>query len=1641
MDASLDNQRRPRRRLPSPRWLSFAAVALTICAAALCMWASRLRNPPAGAEPQPTARATFVARATATPSSTARPTAPPATPQVAPVVRTAGPLVQAEDWLPLALAFDTERAIADIAELTKPEYAGRAVGSAGGWLAGDWIAERFTEYGLQPAGDNGSYFQEFEVPYAYLTAMPSLRLVDDDGQVLRDYVFRQDYTVWMGSYAEGGEVEGQVFWVSDGAHDDYDDIDVQGAVVLCRYQYPFDHVLRQALEHGAKAVLLARGEGMNYRTRRTARENAILPEGIPALLVGRDVLDDLLAESGLSQDALSIQYQSLALGTRVHVDVGMNYRQDARGRNVLGVIPGSDPDGADEVLVLGGHYDHMGADPDGTVWGGANDNASGIAVLLEIARLWQEHGFVPKRTVLFAAWDGEEIGLNGSIHYVRHAPYPLESTVGMLQLDMVGAGTPRLAIDAGGLVADQSEVSAAVLGVSVEPQSLGGSDHVPFVGARVPATLYIWDDGGTLDLPYHVPEDDVGNIQPDRLQAAGQLANLVALSLSWDHEELEDRVAALEQAIEDQDLDLWRGLLDPSNPDLAGEQETWLAAASAQRDGEFHASSGPVLVAGDVATSTLTMRYRWDDQDSTDSALFPARWRRHNLEWYYAGPTWESETGQHTVVQHLQQPARARSLVQQADALYTVLVEELGLAMPSQVSVRFYGTGEDSDSSIAVGARGRRLLHALHPTPEGYDQATGWPVADGILLADPTDLRVALVEMALQRVGWAPTASRWLASGLLDSLDGTDDETAEQLARRYVPALLDADREGSLWAPEEMPSWWEVTAEMRDAWAAQAWAMTDHMLQSGGWEVLQEPTTAITAAWRTARLDSWRLVADGIEESLQQRAEAVLAQDQAAFLATVDAENPVLLQEELHWFEDLKEYPADQFAYESRLVGLEGDAAIVDLKVLYRAPAVDWKFLPVHYRARFVFRDGLWLYSDVDFEQQTCDHFVLKYEDPEFAFYAGRILADAERAYAQVTDDLEAWPDTPIEIKLYDQPDLFRFSIYMSMPFITGWNEPGEAIKLNIAGRDALLRGGAGRVIAHELTHAAIFAKGVEHGAIHEGIAEYEAVRFDEQYGYTKVRKYRRQVYDLVRSKRMLTMEDLQEWRELEQPDDLDLFYSVGWDFVECFRRRFTRETFLEWLHLLGTGASFEDAFVGATGVSFQQFDAEWRESVLRGHIEPQDIELALGFSGERALEQVRTLAQPTWLGREAGTRGNEAAAQYVADQFASFGLEPAGEDGTFYQHFALERSELQEVPSLTLFNGEGGERDMEYRVDFREVLGGYAGRGEATREIVFVRNGDDEGLLLGGRVMLTYAGTNLAADAANAVELGAGALLLITDKWERHMAPKSMPLQALLSNSIPVFELTQQAADDLFDLAGYSPRQIEGLPPVLPLAVTARVRAKLTPQLEATAANVLGLLRGSDPQLRDEIILIGAHLDHAGSLPDGTVFPGANNDASGVAVLLEIARLLDEAGFRPRRTVLFAAWNATEFGSIGSRYYAAHPTYPLHRVKAVMLLDQVGEGKGYYIAIEADEAEDSFLLAHLENAADRVESRLTVERKTTSNDHTAFDDRGVPSVLLSWQEPRFAYLPQDSPETLDSDKLSATGRVVALAIVTMASE
>lgn len=213
--------------------------------------------------------------------------------------------------------------------------------------------------------------------------------------------------------------------------------------------------------------------------------------------------------------------------------------------NVVAVLPGSDL--ADEIILLGAHYDHIGADDgvgecqaarDGAgerdaICNGADDNASGTAMLLEVARAWVARGVKPRRTLVFAHFAGEELGLRGSAAMAAEPPFPIGQVKAMVNLDMVGRLGPR-GLAVGGLGSSDAwmpildEIGAKGLSVLYESSVATRSDHASFYRKKIPVLFFFTG----VHSDYHRPGDHADKINADGMQTIGEMVGEVTLALA-----------------------------------------------------------------------------------------------------------------------------------------------------------------------------------------------------------------------------------------------------------------------------------------------------------------------------------------------------------------------------------------------------------------------------------------------------------------------------------------------------------------------------------------------------------------------------------------------------------------------------------------------------------------------------------------------------------------------------------------------------------------------------------------------------------------------------------------------------------------------------------------------------------------------------------------------------------------------------------------------------------------------------------------------------------------------------------------------------------------------------------------------------
>ena len=451
------------------------------------------------------------------------------------------------------------------------------------------------------------------------------------------------------------------------------------------------------------------------------------------------------------------------------------------------------------------------------------------------------------------------------------------------------------------------------------------------------------------------------------------------------------------------------------------------------------------------------------------------------------------------------------------------------------------------------------------------------------------------------------------------------------------------------------------------------------------------------------------------------------------------------------------------------------------------------------------------------------------------------------------------------------------------------------------------------------------------------------------------------------------------------------------------------------------------------------------------GTIDPAALTAAAGIAPAALEQHMRWLADDALEGRETGTVGHRMAADYVVGRFAALGLEPAGEQGGFLQSVPVRSSRLEPSGCALTLVRDGKRQALGFATDYI-ARGDFAReRVELTAPLVYAgfgvvatqRDHDDyDGIDVAGKVVVIWGGapTWLPHDERayhsmrslkyrEAVERGAVGVLemaLPEDRrrvaWGRMVrqadqpamrwiAPDGDPREAFTELGL-VAHLSAAGEQALFahDEAGHA-AAIElaerGHPEPFELGVELQVRTS-SRLARLVSSNVVGRLVGSDPQLRDEHVVLTAHLDHLGrgAPVDGdAIYNGAYDNASGIAALLEIARALAELPTPPARSLLFIAVTGEEQGLLGSDYFAQHPTVSAQGLVANLNLDMVLMLHPL-VDVVAFGADHSSLARPLEIAADAsgialASDPLPEEALFIRSDQFSFVRRGVPGLLL----------------------------------------
>jgi Zn-dependent M28 family amino/carboxypeptidase len=433
--------------------------------------------------------------------------------------------------------------------------------------------------------------------------------------------------------------------------------------------------------------------------------------------------------------------------------------------------------------------------------------------------------------------------------------------------------------------------------------------------------------------------------------------------------------------------------------------------------------------------------------------------------------------------------------------------------------------------------------------------------------------------------------------------------------------------------------------------------------------------------------------------------------------------------------------------------------------------------------------------------------------------------------------------------------------------------------------------------------------------------------------------------------------------------------------------------------------------------------------------------------SGRVKLETIRevttTLSSPQFEGRGTGQPGADRAAQYIADRFAKLGLKPAGDNGTYLQPIKFRSAQVLAETSVKI-----GDAALKHGEDFVILPPYNSEKVDASGSIVFagfgvvspeLKRDDFAGLDLKGKVVMIAGGQPDSVDAA---------------AWKRATSPQARGMSIFGRGAVAMIVGNAGSAAQPFSLiANYLSRRRVSLasqptstftiPPVLIVSDATMEKAFAGSDLtyaqtmakakagetvsrdlgktaslalrfkrdETTSSNVVAVLEGSDAKLKEEAVVYSAHYDAYGIESDGRIFPGAADNALGVATITAVAEAFSKAfskpAERPRRSIIFLAVTGEEYGLFGSEYWVQHPTWPLDKVAADINFDGIGtEIYGPVKRVVGFGAEHSDLGTVFEDVAAATGNIVTPDPMPEENafvrsDHYAFVKKGVPALML----------------------------------------
>jgi Zn-dependent M28 family amino/carboxypeptidase len=446
--------------------------------------------------------------------------------------------------------------------------------------------------------------------------------------------------------------------------------------------------------------------------------------------------------------------------------------------------------------------------------------------------------------------------------------------------------------------------------------------------------------------------------------------------------------------------------------------------------------------------------------------------------------------------------------------------------------------------------------------------------------------------------------------------------------------------------------------------------------------------------------------------------------------------------------------------------------------------------------------------------------------------------------------------------------------------------------------------------------------------------------------------------------------------------------------------------------------------------------------------------------------QKLSYIASEKFKGRGNGTPELTMAAAYIADIFQKNGLQPAGDSGSYYQHFDIYSSHLGSNNDVRIYRPGDTDLKLMVRTDF--IPEQWSVSGTVSGPLQLIESGVSNRANLKGKIAVELEDNIVSddpefpTDAAeerrledagaagvvilpNGSTLGRARLTGIAEDFREDL-PVRLTTMATVSMEYPTVPTVVLSSDIARELL----TELRKPQSRLTATITVDVERKIRP-----TQNVLGVIEGSDSSLKNEVMVVGAHYDHDGEAY-GQIWYGADDNGSGTAALLELAEAFGNGASRPARSVLLCAWAGEEKGLLGSRYYAGHPRFPFSQTVAMFQMDMIGRNEDHAAnksqQVPEEHASDNVNTLNVLGTAFSPDLKASISRFNSQtnltlhfrydfaaedlmrrSDQWSFLRMGIPAIFFFTGLHPDYHTPRDTPEKINYEKLQKVTRLVYL--------